>query len=234
MFSSKYAYNTPPAPQEMPTTAFGMTGVQQKMRGVTLEDGFETPPPATSTSWTADKAKFARFESLKEMTLGTCRLLYGSERFRFYDIVIGADEGETTFCAALVLSKDGSTKILRTSCSDCPIKATQIIVSQLHKDVFPLLVNLGAGAQLQGQQGYTNGLTGTFELADNKKNTKPDGAADDTETLAGRGGDSWVPNAPRGPKHSRGGFKRPRRSENEGQVSEQMGDSGMDGGLNYD
>jgi hypothetical protein len=167
------------------------------------------------------------------------------------DIVIGADEGDTTFCAALVVNKDGSTKILRTSCSDCPIKATQIIVSQLQKDVFPLLgwstrqlvsctmlitasVNLGAGAQLQGQQGYTNGLTGTFELADNKKNTKPDGAADDTESLAGRGGDSWVPNAPRGPKHSRGGFKRPRRSENESQMSEQIGDSGMDGGLNYD
>lgn len=55
------------------------------------------------------------------------------------DIVIGTDESDTTFCAALVVNKDGSTKILRTSTSDCPIKATQLLVSQLQKDVFPLL-----------------------------------------------------------------------------------------------
>jgi hypothetical protein len=62
----------------------------------------------------------------------------------------------------------------------------------------------------------------------------PDGAADDTESLAARGIDSYVPNAPKGPRFNRGGFKRPRGSGGEGRMPEQMDDGGMDVGLNYD
>jgi hypothetical protein len=69
----------------------------------------------------------------------------------------------------------------------------------------------GAGSQLSGQQGYTNDETEAFELAENKRITKPEGAVDDTETLPGRKVDSYVPNgAPRGPRRDRTGYKRPR------------------------
>jgi hypothetical protein len=44
-------------------------------------------------------------------------------------------------------------------------------------------VEYGAGAQLSGQQGYTNEETKAFELTEPKRVTKPDGAADNTETL---------------------------------------------------
>jgi hypothetical protein len=74
-----------------------------------------------------------------------------------------------------------------------------------------MLVNHGTGSQLSGQQGYTNEQTGTFELAENKRIIKPEGAVDNTETLPGRKVDSYVPNgAPRGPRRDRTGYKRPR------------------------
>jgi hypothetical protein len=53
--------------------------------------------------------------------------------------VIGTDEEESTFCAALVCSKDLATKILRTTSSNCPIKAIHVMVNQLQKDTMPLL-----------------------------------------------------------------------------------------------
>jgi hypothetical protein len=64
---------------------------------------------------------------------------------------------------------------------------------------------------MQGQQGYTNQLTKTFELTEAGRVYKPDGAIDDTETLRGRKRDSWVPSgAPRGTRSDRAGFKRAR------------------------
>lgn len=94
-------------------------------------------------------------------------------------------------------------------------------------------MNFGVGIQLQGQQGYTNGLTGKFELAENKKNTEADGAVDDTETLSGRGHDTYIPGAPRGPRHHR--VKRSWREETcgEARMADQTSENGMDGGLNY-
>jgi hypothetical protein len=100
------------------------------------------------------------------------------------------------------------------------------------------IVNLGAGAQLHGQQGFTNELTGKFELARNAKNSKPDGAADNTESLYGRGHDSWVPSGtPRGPRGNRGGLKRPRREDAgpEARMPDIQEATGpADGGLCYD
>jgi hypothetical protein len=53
--------------------------------------------------------------------------------------VIGIDEEEMTFCVALVCSREMESKILRTSVSDCPVKAIHTMVSQLQKDAMPLL-----------------------------------------------------------------------------------------------
>ncbi|KAL5121160.1 hypothetical protein ACEQ8H_001012 [Pleosporales sp. CAS-2024a] len=226
---SNISLTTTPPQQKMPSIPFGVTAVQQRLHHVALEDAFETPHDTAPPSWMSDCAKTGRLEQLKNMVLGTCRLLYGSERFKFYDIVIGATDDETTFCAALSCNKDGMTKILRTTLHDCPIKATEAMVRQLQKDVMPLLVNFGPGTQLAGQQGYTNHLSGKFELAEEKEKTKPDGAADDTETMKNRG-DSWVPSAPKGPKY-RGAFKRYRGAEDK---MEGVDDGGISVRLNYD
>jgi hypothetical protein len=53
--------------------------------------------------------------------------------------VLGVDEEDAMFCAALVCSKDMASKILRTSVSDCPVKAIHAMVNQLQKDTMPLL-----------------------------------------------------------------------------------------------
>jgi hypothetical protein len=75
-------------------------------------------------------------------------------------------------------------------------------------------VEYGAGAQLSGQQGYTNEQTKAFELAEPKRITKPDGAVDDTETLPGKKFDRYVPNgAPTGPKGFRPSGNKRRRPE---------------------
>jgi hypothetical protein len=64
-------------------------------------------------------------------------------------------------------------------------------------------VEYGAGAQLSGQQGYTNEETKAFELTEPKRVTKTDGAADNTETLPlpAKRFDRHVPSgAPKAPK----------------------------------
>jgi hypothetical protein len=72
-------------------------------------------------------------------------------------------------------------------------------------------VEYGAGAQLSGQQGYTNEQTKAFELTEPKRIAKPNGPVDDTETLPGKKLDRYVPSgAPTGPKALRSGYKRRR------------------------
>ncbi|KAF2026790.1 hypothetical protein EK21DRAFT_29175, partial [Setomelanomma holmii] len=122
-------------------------------------------------------------ETLKTTALANCRLLYGSDRFKFYDILQSMDEEENTFCIALVCSREGESKILRMAVDDCPIKAIRSMVVRLQKDCFPVLMNVGAGLQSGGQLGYSNELTGKFELAEPMRFFKPDGAVDDTQTL---------------------------------------------------
>lgn len=55
------------------------------------------------------------------------------------DLVVGVDEHQSTFCVALVCNRETTSKILRTSVSDCPVKATHTMVNQLQKDTMPLL-----------------------------------------------------------------------------------------------
>jgi hypothetical protein len=91
-------------------------------------------------------------------------------------------------------------------------------------------VEYGAGAQLSGQQGYTNEQTEAFELTEAKRIAKPNGAVDDTETLPGKRFDRYVPSgAPTGPKALRSGNKR-RRPE-DARMETQEGEDHIN--LNY-
>ncbi|KAF1920524.1 hypothetical protein BDU57DRAFT_583910 [Ampelomyces quisqualis] len=190
------------APQQATSMQADMSNMQGRLSQVTLTE---------SRPWTEDEAKFAKFESLKNVALGNY-------------IVLGTDEDEKTFCAALVCSRESSSKILRTVTSDCPIKAAHALVNQLQKDSMPLLMSHGAGSQLHGQQGYTNHLTQKFELVDKARIDKPEAPVDDTETLPGRKIDTYIPyGAPRGPRGHRTGYKRTRR-EDDCMAESQMND----------
>ncbi|KAH7394033.1 hypothetical protein DE146DRAFT_633956 [Phaeosphaeria sp. MPI-PUGE-AT-0046c] len=215
-------------PVQGSSMAYDMMDVQQHLSGVTLIDAGMSASGFGGRSWSEDRDKFTQFESLKNVALGNCRLLYGSERMKFYgkgitlltgtrtnkgsDMVLGVNDDQSTFCVALVCSRDTASKILRTCLSDCPVKAMHAMVNQLQKDTMPLLMDFGAGSQVIGQQGYTHNGTDKFELLDARNIERPDGPVDDTETLPGRRIDSYAPRgAPRGPRSERSGYKRPRR-----------------------
>ncbi|EUC43683.1 hypothetical protein COCMIDRAFT_38415 [Bipolaris oryzae ATCC 44560] len=140
----------------------------------------------SSTSWLDSSILVEKVNNLRELSLGNCRLLYGSERGKFYDIVVGEDESTKSFGAVLTCNQDGQTKLLRTSTSTCPVNAVRNLVSDLQKDTAKLFVKYGVGSQLEGQQGYTNKDTGEFQLwgtAYDKRITGPD---DDTMGLMPR------------------------------------------------
>jgi hypothetical protein len=62
------------------------------------------------------------------------------------DIVLGINKEDTTFCVALVCSREMESKILRTCVKACPVEAMHTLVSQLQKDTMPLL-SMCAGVQ---------------------------------------------------------------------------------------
>lgn len=73
------------------------------------------------------------------MALGNAKLLYGSEKFKFYDVAIAYNESEAKFAAILVCSFNEATKILRKEVAVCPIAAVRAIVYGLHTDTGLLL-----------------------------------------------------------------------------------------------
>ncbi|KAH7095170.1 hypothetical protein FB567DRAFT_586499 [Paraphoma chrysanthemicola] len=197
-----------------------MNNIQRGIRDVNFTDIDTTERTLSSPLETEEQVKARTFESLKITALANCRLLYGSERMKFYDIVLGMDEDEKTFCVALVCSREGESKILRTMASDCPLKAIRGMVVRLQKDCFPLLMQFGAGVQTRGQLGYTNELTGKWIFEGSDNSYKPDGAVDDTHSLPApgppgprrRGFDSYTPRGT--PRDTRHGPKRAREDVN--------------------
>ena len=99
---------------------------------------------------TKDFHSEVKVKNLKEICLGNCRLLYGSERFKFYgisiafdsrpgtdtntDIAVCEDEDKKKFGAILTCSQEGSIKLLRTEVSDDPVDAVRAMVDRLQKD----------------------------------------------------------------------------------------------------
>ncbi|KAF1843889.1 uncharacterized protein K460DRAFT_266340, partial [Cucurbitaria berberidis CBS 394.84] len=122
-------------------------------------------------------------KTLKEMALGNCRLLYGSERFKFYDIAVAEDEDNGAFAAILTCSQDGSIKLLRKEVNDCPVKAVRALVDRLQKDTALLFIKYDVGSQIKGQQGVTNKKTQKFELVAFAQDERAEGADDDTVGL---------------------------------------------------
>ncbi|KAF2827323.1 hypothetical protein CC86DRAFT_455013 [Ophiobolus disseminans] len=191
----------------------GVMEVEHGMHKVTIED--------SASSWYDNEAKFVQFENLRNVALGNCRILYGSDRWKFYDIVLGIEEDESEFCVALVCSREGTSKVLRGCISDCPLKAIRALTTRLQKDSMTLL-KAGAGVMMTGQQGHTDG-DGKWQSTELDRIVKPSGPADNTETLPqlpSKRNDTWRPpqGAPRGPRTDRPGNKRVRRGEEEGSI----------------
>ncbi|EOA89829.1 uncharacterized protein SETTUDRAFT_26155 [Exserohilum turcica Et28A] len=137
----------------------------------------------SSTSWLTSSTLVNSINSLKELCLGNCRLLYGSERFRFYDIVICEDEANKRFCALLTCNMDGQTKILRVETDACAVTAVQMLVGRLQRDTAKLFAKYNVGSQIEGQQGSTDKTTGTFKLWDGPGDRRIAGPDDDTAGL---------------------------------------------------
>ncbi|KAI4633486.1 hypothetical protein J4E80_000852 [Alternaria sp. BMP 0032] len=124
-----------------------------------------------------------KVQTLKEICLGNCRLLYGSERFKFYDIVICEDDDTKKFAAILTCNQEGQTKLLRTELSLCPVVAVRTLVDGLQKDTAKLFLKYAVGSQIRGQQGHTDAETGIFELWDAAHENRIRGPNDDTQGL---------------------------------------------------
>lgn len=89
------------------------------------------------------------------MALGNAKILYGSEKFKFYgsltrwcstthadtvaDVVLAYSKPEAMFAAILVCSFNDASKILRKEVAACPIAAARAIVYGLHVDTGLLL-----------------------------------------------------------------------------------------------
>ncbi|CAA9965795.1 hypothetical protein PTMSG1_09154 [Pyrenophora teres f. maculata] len=147
----------------------------------------------SGTLWLEDPTKVDQVKTLKEICLGNCRLLYGSERFKFYDIAICEDEDTKTFAAILTCNQDNETKFLRTETSSCPVQAVRVLVHGLEKDTAKLFTKYSVGSQIRGQQGATNKTTGEYELWTDAYDARLSGSNDDTQGLVRR-----VPTGPRG------------------------------------
>jgi 3-dehydroquinate synthase class II len=87
----------------MPTMRVGMTRLERGVDDMTL-DYDDAAGISPQEPWTADEAKvcrspiefrelvshyqFTKFEALKQVAIGNCRLLYGSERMKFYGLYL--------------------------------------------------------------------------------------------------------------------------------------------------
>ncbi|KAF2702630.1 hypothetical protein K504DRAFT_354386, partial [Pleomassaria siparia CBS 279.74] len=111
----------------------------------------------------ANLSKVKHVNNLKTIATSNCRLLYGTDRNRFYDTVISYDEDQSIYGAYLVCTVDGATKALRHELADDPTKAAQMIVNGLVKDTALLFTKYAVGDRMRGQQGE-RGDKGYFEL----------------------------------------------------------------------
>ncbi|KNG47692.1 dna ligase 1 [Stemphylium lycopersici] len=173
----------------------------------------------TGTSWLESSILVEKVKALKEICLGNCRLLYGSERFKFYDIVICEDEDTKEFGAILTCNQNNHTKLLRTETSDSPVKAVRILVDRLQKDTAKLFLKYTVGSQLEGQQGSTDKDTGIYALWDSVLDKRICGHDDDTAGLVrswsdAPGGARRPP--PRGPRYDVADGPSKRRKKNDG------------------
>ncbi|KAF3004799.1 hypothetical protein E8E13_003131 [Curvularia kusanoi] len=140
--------------------------------------------------------RLGQLHELRVMALGNAKILYGLERFKFFDIVVAYSEAEAKFATILVCSLNGFTKILRKEVASCPLAAARALVHGLHVDTGVLLTKYDVGDQMFGQQGSTR--RGEVFSLDNCKGavcTSRDYDQDDTSTLSRR-----TPNAPSGPR----------------------------------
>lgn len=153
------------------------------------------------------------------------------------DIVICHDETYKQYCAVLTCNQDNQTKFLRTVSGPDPIVAVRELVARLQKDTAKLFCKslpplsspehlldgeridkYAVGSQLEGQQGYTNPMTGQFELWDTAVDKKIQGPQDDTAGLI----KSWS-NAPGGvPRAPRGYKRRAEEQMNRPKAEEEM------------
>ncbi|KAF2470415.1 uncharacterized protein BDR25DRAFT_314616 [Lindgomyces ingoldianus] len=81
-----------------------------------------------------DPEKVKALKDLKTLSNSNARIIYGSDRTRFYDIVIVLNEVTRLYTTHLVVAIDGTTKSLRKEEAVCPLKATRAIVDKLQKD----------------------------------------------------------------------------------------------------
>ncbi|KAI8939565.1 hypothetical protein NX059_003329 [Plenodomus lindquistii] len=167
--------------------------------------------PVTGGSWLANPEKVSAISGLRNSVMGNCKLLYGSQRFKFYDIIICESEHDGKFGALLTCIESSTTKILRNEVAECPVVAVRQMVQRLQRDTALLFTEkYSVGSQLYGQQGYTNKETGAFELNPRKVDERIAGPDDDTQGLTSRYSDApgATPRAPRAERN--GGYKRAR------------------------
>ncbi|KAF1362548.1 hypothetical protein EJ07DRAFT_174980 [Lizonia empirigonia] len=170
--------------------------VQAAAIGVEGFVGLNGGTSISSGSWLNSQNKLEQLHELRVMALGNAKILYGSEKFKFYDVVIAYSGPEAKFAAVLVCSFNEATKILRKEVSTCPVAAARAIVHGLHTDSGLLLSKYDVGDQLFGQQGGTP-HGGEFGLFDWKRAVNdPAQDQDDTSSLI-RGGLTTAPTGPR-------------------------------------
>ncbi|KAF9701706.1 hypothetical protein EKO04_000725 [Ascochyta lentis] len=205
--------------------------VQAATIGVDGLSHFNGGTSISGGSWLNNQNKLEQIHKLRVMALGNAKILYGSEKFKYYDVVIAYSETDAKFAALLVCSFNEASKILRKEVAVCPIAAARAIVHGLHTDSGLLFSKYNVGDQLFGQQGGTP-HGGEFGLYEWKRAVNdPTQDQDDTSSLA-RGG---LVAAPTGPRADRRPYKRTRCDNDRGDYWDrdcELRES--EGGLQYD
>ncbi|KAF2731719.1 hypothetical protein EJ04DRAFT_566618 [Polyplosphaeria fusca] len=114
-------------------------------------------------TWLNEPEKISQLRDLKGIATGNARILYGSDRNRFYDIITCYFKDDESYGAFLICTIDGSTKALRKEISDCPVKATRLLVDKLMTDTGKVMCKFDVGTKFSGQQGSI-GDDGIFEV----------------------------------------------------------------------
>ncbi|KAF3050005.1 hypothetical protein E8E11_009658 [Didymella keratinophila] len=172
---------------------------------------FDGRASLSGDSWLSNQTKLEQLHQLRTMALGNAKILYGSEKFKFFDVVIAYSEPNTMFAAVLVCSFNDATKILRKEVAACPLAAARAIVHRLHVDSGLLLTKYDVGDQIFGQQGGTP-RDGEFGLHEWKRAVNDPGQDQDDVSSLVRGGFS----APTAPRADRQSYKRSRRDTDRG------------------
>ncbi|KAJ8111355.1 hypothetical protein OPT61_g6030 [Boeremia exigua] len=171
-----------------------------------------------------------QLHELRVMALGNAKIIYGSEKFKFYDVVVAYSEPDAKFAVILVCNFNEATKILRKEVARCPLAAARAMIRGLHADTGLLLSKYDVGDQIFGQQGSTSS-EGNFGLYEWKHAVSdPSQDKDETSSLV-RGG---FP-APVGPRAERFSSKRTRRETDRGDYWDRDSETReSEGRLRYD